>query len=204
MLKPGSAAPAPSIAVLSETVDLLGVVVAKMSEKLDQHGETLVAVQKTALESRDAAQAAKSYTDSQRYGRHIGNEIDKALVAPLNRLEALHSGFAADRQDTRRTLDDMTRQEEAVLQRLQDDQARAGRWKKRIPFIALLGLVLALGLTIALPRFFAGNGSVCAVFLGGELHQTSELAKRRHCAAMPDVRNGFNGGFGYVRLGWKF
>jgi hypothetical protein len=166
MPKPGSAAPAPSLAVLSETVDLLGVVVAKMSEKLDQHGETLAAVQKSALESRDAAQAAKSYTDPQRYGRHIGNEIDKALVTPLNRLEALHSGFAADRQDNRRTLDDLARQEEAVLQRLRDDQASAGRWKKRIPFIALFGLVLVLGLAIALPRFMAGNGTACAV-LGG-------------------------------------
>ena len=167
MPKPGSTAPAPSFAVLSETVDLLGVVVAKMSEKLDQHGETLVAVQKTALESRDAAQAAKAYADPQRYGRHIGNEIDKALVAPLNRLESLHSGFATDRQDTRRTLDNLARQEEAVLQRLRDDQAKAGRWKRRVPFIALFGLALALGLTIALPRFTAGNGTACAV-LGGE------------------------------------
>ena len=167
MPKSGSAAPAPSLAVLSETVDLLGVVVAKMSEKLDQHGEALVAVQKTALESRDAAQAAKSYTDPQRYGRHIGNEIDKALLAPLNRLEVLHSGFVADRQDTRRTLDDLARQEEAVLQRLRDDQASAGRWKKRAPFIALFGLVLVLGLTIALPRFMAVNSTVCAV-IGGE------------------------------------
>ena len=167
MLKSGSAAPAPSLAVLGETVDLLGVVVAKMSEKLDQHGETLVAVQKTALESRDAAQVAKSYTDPQRYGRHIGNEIDKALLSPLNRLEALHSGFAADRQDATRTLDDLARQEEAALQRLRDDQASAGRWKRRIPFIALFGLALALGLTIGLPRFMAANGTACAV-LGGE------------------------------------
>jgi hypothetical protein len=167
MLKSGSAASAPTLAVLSETVDLLGVVVARMSEKLDQHGETLVAVQKSALESRDAAQAAKSFTDPQRYGRHIGNEIDKALVVSLNRLEALHSGFASDRQDTRRTLDDLARQEEVVLQRLRDDQERAGRWKKRIPFIALFGLVLALGLAIALPRSMAGNGAACAV-LGGE------------------------------------
>ena len=69
MPKPGSASPALSLIALGETVDLLGVVVAKMSEKLDQHGETLATVQKTALESRDAAQAAKSYTDPQRYGR---------------------------------------------------------------------------------------------------------------------------------------
>lgn len=177
MPKPGSASPAPSLAVLSETVDLLGVVVAKMSEKLDQHGETLAGIQKIVLESRDAAQAAKSYIDPQRYGRHIGNEIDKALVSPLNRLEALHSGFAADRQDTRRTLDDLARQEEAVLQRLRDDQASAGRWKKRAPFIVLFGLVLVLGLTIALPRFMAGNGTVCAV-LGGEWLRGPETGKQ--------------------------
>ena len=167
MPKPGSAPPASSIAALCETVDLLGVVVAQMADKLDQHGLTLAGIQKIALESRDAAQAAKAHSDPQRYGRHIGNEIDKALIAPLNRLEALHSGFTADRQDTRRTLDDLARQEEAVLQRLRDDQASAGRWKKRTPFIALFGLVLALGLIITLPRFMAINSTACAV-LGGE------------------------------------
>ena len=167
MPKPGSPSPALSVAALGETVDLLGVVVAQMAEKLDQHGQTLAGIQKIALESRDAAQAAKAHIDPQRYGRHIGNEIDKTLVTPLNRLEALHSGFAADRQDSRRTLDDLARQEEAVLQRLRDDQVRAGRWKKHTPFIALFGLVLVLGLTIALPRFMAVNSTVCAV-LGGE------------------------------------
>ena len=177
MLKSGSAAPAPSLAVLSETVDLLGVVVAKMSEKLDQHGETLAAVRKTTLESRDAAQAAKAYADPQRYGRHIGNEIDKALAAPLDRLEGLHLGLAADRRDACRTLDELVRQEEQTLQRLRDDLASAGRWKKRTPFIALFGLVLALGLTIALPRFLAGNGIACAV-LGGEWLRGPESGKQ--------------------------
>jgi hypothetical protein len=158
-------------------VDLLGVVVAKMSEKLDQHGETLVAVQKTALESRDAAQAAKAHTDPQRYGRHIGNEIDKALAAPLDRLEGLHLGLAADRRDASRTLDELVRQEEQTLQHLRDELARAGRWKKRIPFIALFGLVLALGLTIALPRFMTGNGATCTV-LGGEWLRGPESGKQ--------------------------
>ena len=177
MLKSGSAAPAPSLAVLSETVDLLGVVVARMSEKLDQHGETLVAVQKSALESRDAAQAAKAFADPQRYGRHIGNEIDKALAVPLDRLEGLHLGLTADRRDASRTLDELVRQEEQALERLRDDLARAGRWKKHIPFIALFGLVLALGLIIALPRFIAGNGTVCAV-LGAEWLRGPESGKQ--------------------------
>ena len=167
MPNPSSASPALSLAALGETVDLLGVVVAKMAEKLDQHGETLGVVQKTALESRDAAQAAKAFVDPQRYGRHIGNEIDKALAAPLDRLEGLHLGLAADRRDASRTMDELVRQEEQTLQHLRDEVANAGRWKKRAPFIALFGLVLVLGLTIALPRFLAGNGTACAV-LGGE------------------------------------
>ena len=169
MPEASSASPALSLAALGEMVDLLGVVVAKMSGKLDQHGETLAAVQKTALESRDAAQAAKAYADPQRYGRHIGNEIDKALAAPLDRLEGLHLGLAADRRDASRSLDELVRQEEQTLQRLRDELAKAERWKKHTPFIALFGLVLALGLTIALPRFMAGNGTACAALGGGWL-----------------------------------
>lgn len=176
MPKPGSASPPLSLATLGEMVDLLGVVVAKMSDKLDQHGETLAAVQKTALESRDAAQAAKTFADPQRYGRHIGNEIDKALAISLDRLEGLYLALAADRRDASRTMDELVRQEEQTLQRLCDDLARAGRWKKRAPFIALFGLVLALGLTIALPRFLAANGTACAV-LGGEWLRGPESGK---------------------------
>ena len=167
MSKPGSAAPDLSLAVLGETVDLLGVVVAQMSEKLDQHGKTLAGIQKIAVESREAAQAAKAFADPKRYANYIGQEVYEALGQSFDRLEALHSGLKADRQDTRSSLDDLVRQEEAVLQRLRDDQAKAERWKKRIPFIAFFGLVLALGLAIALPRFMAVNGTVCAV-LGGE------------------------------------
>ena len=47
------------------------------------------------------------YADPQRYGRHIGQELDKAMGATLSRLEALQMGFAADRQETRRKLDDL-------------------------------------------------------------------------------------------------
>lgn len=176
MPEAGSPSPALSLAALGETVDLLGVVVARMSEKLDQHGQTLAAVQKTALESRDAAQAAGAYADPQRYGRHIGNEIDKALSAALDRLEGLHLALAADRRDASRTLDELVRQEEQTLQRLRDDLARAGRWKTRIPFIALFGLVLALILSIALPCFMAGNAAGCAV-LGGEWLRGPESGK---------------------------
>lgn len=176
MPTPGSASPALSLAALGEMVDLLGVVVAKMSDKLDQHGETLAVVQKTALESRDAAQAARTQTDPKRYADLIGQEVYDALGQSLDRLEALHVDFATDRQDASRTLGELARQEEQTLQRLRDDLARAGRWKKHAPFIAFFGVILALGLTIALPRFLADNGTACAL-LGGEWLRGQETGK---------------------------
>lgn len=176
MPDPGSARPALSDAALRETLDLLGTVVANMAGKLDRHDKILAEVQKAASESRDAAQAAKAHSDPQRYGRHIGQELDKALDATLDRLEGLQSGFATDRQETRRSLNDLVRQEEAVLQHLRDDLEKAGRWKRRIPFIALCGLVLVLGLTIALPRFLAGSATGCDA-LGGEWLRGPETGK---------------------------
>ena len=172
----GPASPALSLAALGETVDLLGVVVAKMSDKLDQHGQTLAGMQKIALESRDAAKAAKAFSDPKRYADHIGQEVYDALGESLDRLEALRAGFAADRQDASSALGVLVKQEEQTLQRMRDDQERAGRWKRRILFIALFGLVLALGLAIALPRFMAGNASTCAV-LGGEWLRGPESGK---------------------------
>lgn len=166
MPNPGSATPALSITALTETVDLLGVVVAQMAERLKQQEQALAGVQKVTLESRDAAQAAKQQTDPARYARHIEQELDKTIGRILDRLDVQHSNFEVDRRDTRFLLDDLIRQEENVLQRLRDDLADARRWKRRIPFIAFFGLVLALGLTIALPRFLA-NYSISCELLGG-------------------------------------
>ena len=174
MPNPGPASPAPSIAVLGETVDLLGVVVAQMSEKLNQNGKTLARVQMVAMESRDAAQAAKAFSDPKRYANYIGQEVYEALGQSFDRLETLHSGFDADRQDNRRTMDELVQQEDAVPQRLRDDQAKAERWKKRIPFIAFFGLVLALGLAIALPRILADSDFGCGVIGGVWTRSTTE------------------------------
>jgi hypothetical protein len=177
MPNPGSATPALSIVALTENVDLLSVVVAQMAERLKQQEQTLAGVQKVTLESRDAAQAAKQQTDPARYARHIEQELDKTIGRVLDRLDVQHSNFEADRRDTAYRLEELVLQEENVLQRLWADQERAARWEKRIPFIALFALVLALGLAFALPRFLVVNGSVCAV-LGGEWLRGPESGKQ--------------------------
>lgn len=174
MPSPGSATPALSIVALTENVDLLSVVVAQMAERLKHQEQALAGVQKVTLESRDAAQAAKQQTDPARYARHIEQELDKTIGRVLDRLDVQHSNFEVDRRDTRFLLDELVQQEENVLQRLRADQELAGRWKKRIPFIALFGLVLALGLVIALPRILADFGFGCDVIGGAWTRSTTE------------------------------
>jgi len=167
----GPATAALSDAELRETIDLHSGVLAKMSDKLDEQGalqQQLIDVSIKGMEAiLDAARAAKQQTDPARYAQHIELELDKTIGRILERLDILHSSFESDRRETAYRLEELVQQEENVLQRLRADQERAGRWKKRIPFIALVGLVLALGLAIALPRFMAGGASGCAV-LGGE------------------------------------
>ena len=167
----GPATAALSDAELRETIDLHSGVLAKMSDKIDEQGALQLTLIDTVIGGMDAildaARAAKQQTDPARYARYIEQELDKTIGRVLDRLDILHSSFEADRCNAAYRLEDLVEQEENTLQRLRADQERAGRWKKRIPFIALFGLVLALGLTIALPRFLVVTGTACAV-LGGE------------------------------------
>ena len=173
----GPATAALSDAELRETIDLHSGVLAKMSDKIDEQGalqQQLIDVSIKGMDSiLNLALAAKQQTDPARYARHIEQELDKTIGRILDRLDILHSNFEADRRDTAYRLEELVLQEENVLQRLRADQEMAGRWKKRTSFIALLGLVLALGLAITLPRILAGSGFGCDVIGGAWTRSTT-------------------------------
>jgi hypothetical protein len=177
----GPATAALSDAELRETIDLHSGVLAKMSDKIDEQGALQQQLIDVSIKGMDSilklALAAKEQTDPARYARHIEQELDKTIGRILDRLDILHSSFEADRCNAAYRLEDLVEQEENTLQRLRADQERAGRWKRRIPFIALFGLVLALCLAIALPRFLVANVSTCAV-LGGEWLHGPESGKQ--------------------------
>ena len=174
----GPATAALSDAELRETIDLHSGVLAKMSDKIDEQGALQLTLIDTVIGGMDAildaARAAKQQTDPARYARYIEQELDKTIGRVLDRLDVQHSNFEADRRDTAYRLEELVLQEENVLQRLRADQERAGRWKKRIPFIALFGLVLALGLAIALPRIVADSGFGCGIIGGAWTRSTTE------------------------------
>jgi hypothetical protein len=174
----GPATAALSDAELRETIDLHSGVLAKMSDKIDEQGALQQQLIDVSIKGMDSilkvALAAKEQTDPARYAHHIEQELDKTIGRILDRLEILHSSFEADRRDATYRLEDLVLQEEATLQRLRADQERAGRWKKRIPFIVLCGLVLALALAIALPSIIANSGFGCGIIGGAWTRSTTE------------------------------
>ena len=94
--------------------------------------------------------------------------MDTELPAPvklegLARLKDHHTGLAVYKAGKPPTGVAASTPAAAVLQRLRADQASVRRWKKRIPFIAFFGLVMAISQAVALPRFLAVNGAACAV-----------------------------------------
>ena len=175
----GPATAALSDAELRETIDLHSGVLAKMSDKIDEQGALQQQLIDVSIKGMDSilklALAAKEQTDPARYARHIEQELDKTIGRILDRLDILHSSFEADRCNAAYRLEDLVEQEETTLQRLRADQERAGRWKKRIPFIALFGLVLALGLSIALPYALGESQPLCGLFGGKWIASENEV-----------------------------
>ena len=76
------------------------------------------------------------------------------LAEEIQRLAVLNSEHKATREN--------------LLKSIRREKAEAERWKKRIPFIAIFGLVLVLGLGLGLPRVMADN-AVASRIIGGQM-----------------------------------
>ena len=71
---------------LRETLDMIGTVLASVSDRVDAQTGVLDRVNKTATEARQAAFAARSQTDPQKYGELVGETIDGRINDNLVRM----------------------------------------------------------------------------------------------------------------------
>ena len=162
--------PALSDADLRETLDLLGQVVASMSARIDRHGEMLEAQGKLVVgamealaETREAAQLAAVQTDAKTYAGKMVDAMDENLDPMFRKLRNAIDGLHRQHNDTAHRLQQLERAERADLERLRRELRDAAAWRQKVPYIWAGAVALALVLTVALPRFLAGNASACAV-----------------------------------------
>lgn len=163
-----AAAPALSDADLRETLDLLSTVVASVSDRMDSQTQAIDRLTKTAAETRQAAFAARSQTDPELFAEQAGKQIGKSLRPPVEAQVELVSMLAEEIRRVAALNGEHKATREDLLKSIRREKAEAKRWKKRIPFIAIFGLILVLGLGVGLPRFMAHNDTTCRI-IGGQM-----------------------------------
>ncbi len=159
--------PAPSDQELRDILDMLGTVVASVSDRVDAQTEVLGRVNKTATEARQAAFAARAQTHPKKYGDLVGEAIEGRIKENLTILatQIVDMRYAADA--VTEALKKVEGDKWEVLRQVRDREENADRLKRRVPWFALGAVVLALALAQLLPRFLASNGSGCAA-IGGQ------------------------------------
>lgn len=163
-----AAAPALSDADLRETLDLLSTVVASVSDRMDSQTQAIDRLTKTAAETRQAAFAARSQTDPELFVEQADARMTKSLTPAIDAQTQLVNMLAEEIQRLAVLNSEHKATREDLLKSIRREKVEAERWKRRIPFIAIFGLVLVFGLGLGLPRFMADNPTTCRI-IGGQM-----------------------------------
>lgn len=155
--------PALSDAELRETLDLMATAVASMSDRIDALTAAADKQIKVSTEARIAAFAAKDQTDPRRYGEALAKTLNAGLGQVATDMAEIVRRLALQ---TDKTLGALARSEDdrsSALREVFERERKAERLKRRLPWFGLGALVLALVMTVTLPRLMAGNVSMCTV-----------------------------------------
>lgn len=172
-MPPSPKPPALSDAELRETIDLLSTVVASMSGRIDAQTKTLDTLVQAAELTQKAALTAKAQTDPRRFAEELGNKIDAPIWKIIDAFSRLHNLQLDDARSAKKQAQDLLEAQRDTHDKIHDWAREHIARKKHIWFIALLTLVIALSLSIALPRFLAGTGWGCKA-VGGAWSSASE------------------------------
>lgn len=152
---------------LRETLDMLGTLVASMSDRLEGQVAILDKLTKTAAETRAAAFHAKSQMDMRPVAEAITNAMGKDVGPIASHLRQLQREIEADRAKTQDAFDDFLRSTSDVIEqrRRQIEGLRTRNW---IPITASLVLVTAIATAAATPWAVAQvDGWVLCFAAGG-------------------------------------
>jgi uncharacterized membrane protein len=155
--------PALSDDELRETLDLLATAVASISDRVDDQTRMLDRVNKSATEARTAAFAARKQTDPENYGKLVAKTIDGQIGETLQRMEILTNHLELRTNQAVSVLDQASQDRGKALRDLHAREQTLETFKRRLPWLGLGALVVALAMTVTLPRFMAGHAATCAV-----------------------------------------
>ena len=148
---------------LRETLDLLSTVMASVSDRVDANTQVLDRLNKTATEARQAAFAAKAQTDPKAYGELVGETIDGKLKDALQGLAQTTNALGQQTGQTLSVLNEAERDKRDVINAIRAREVKVEHFIDRRRWFVFGAVVLALAMTVLLPRFLASNAATCAV-----------------------------------------
>ena len=155
--------PALSDDELRETLDLMATAVASISDRVDDQTKILDRVNKSATEARTAAFAARKQTDPENYGKLVAKTIDGQIGETLQRMERLTNHLELRTNQAVSVLDQASQDRGKALRDLHVREQKLKYFRRRLPWLGLGALVLAIAMTVTLPRVMAGNATLCAI-----------------------------------------
>lgn len=148
---------------LRETLDLMATAVASMSNRIDALTTIANKQFEVSTEARIAAFAARDQTNPEKYGELIGQTVDGGIADSIKHLNKAAGVLVESAERSSASFQETTTQHSNTLRLIQELREKQQSDRRWLPWAGLGGVVLALVLTVALPRFLASNAATCAV-----------------------------------------
>lgn len=158
---------------LPETLERLIKLTLTLSDQVEEQTRAINKGTTLANEARHAATKAQEQTDPEHYGELIGQTVDGQIADSLNRLNKAAGTLLSGAEQSNASFQETTTQHSNTLRLIQELREKQQSDRRWLPWAGLVGVVLALVLTVALPRFLASSPSTCAV-LGATWTATTE------------------------------
>ena len=156
------ASPAPRDDELPETLERLIQLTLTLSDQMEEQTKAINKGTTLANEARHAADAARKQTDPKAFGQLVGEVIDGEIDENLARMSRMATDLLKVSNHTQDVLKKTEEDRSAAQRIIWEREQKVDQFKARLPWFGLGTVILALAMTLLLPRFIASNASACA------------------------------------------
>ncbi len=157
---------------LQEQLDRMADLTIDMSEQVNEQTRAINYISTVASEARRAAKAAQKQTDPEHYGELVGQTIEGRLDETIKKMDRASAEILSGIQRSNASFQETTTMHSSTLSLMGELRGQQQTDRQLSRWVALGGVVLAVVMTVVLPRFIASFEEGCVV-LGGTWTQTT-------------------------------
>jgi hypothetical protein len=164
--------PALSDDEIHKSLDDIATLLSSQGNRLDEQTKVLNRLREVATEARQAAFAAREQTDPEHYADFAVTLMEDRTGQIIDRMNDVASGLIRASNHTATVLKEAEQDRSAAQRKLWEREQKLDQLKRRLSWAGLGALILALAMTVTLPRLLVSYSPTCAV-LGGVWTTTS-------------------------------